>query len=165
MKYYMSMHSFIFVFYKTNKKNVWKKRWFLSNLSVSTTIKSNFSIGFFAVYRKKVKLTFFSIFGKEDNIDTDNDKLAEIYFNMVYPHSVIVSVACLLLPSWKSSHSPIVPLVRGIQFVSKALLASYWDHSAGRRCSSKIKPASPRGPSEENTFLRQTLKPNSNAKL
>lgn len=41
---------------------------------------------------------------------------------MVYPHSVIVSVACLLLPSWKSSHSPIVPLVRGIQFVSKALL-------------------------------------------
>lgn len=62
---------------------------------------------------------------------TDDNKLTEIHYNVFYLHVVIVSVVCPLLQSWKSSYSLIVPSVRGIRFVSKALLASYGDFAAG----------------------------------
>lgn len=159
----MSMHSFICcVLIKQIKSLTWQKK-----------RSDSFPIYLFPqpwkvipVYfcqmekKKEVKLTFFHIWKGRQYRHRDNDKLTEIYFNMVYPHSVIVSVACLLLASWKSSRSPIAPLVRGIQFVSKALLASYWDHNAGRCCSSKIKLVSPRCPSEKTH-----IEPNSEAKL
>lgn len=73
------------------------------------------------------------------------------------PHAIILSVVCSLLSSWMSSWFPAVPLVRGMQFILKALLASNWDAADGWCCSSKIKLASPAICQTTHT-LKQTRK-------
>lgn len=62
-----------------------------------------------------------------------------MYSSMVFPHAIILRVVCPLLPSLNSSCSSTVPLVGDVQFVSKALLANYWDCTARWCCSSKFK--------------------------
>lgn len=113
---------------------------------------------------KKVKLTCFSYLIITGN-NIDHDKLTKMYFNMFSPRAIILSVVCPLLSSWKSSCFPTVPLVRHIhvQFVFKALVASYWDCTGRWCCSSKIKLVFP-DIYQRKHILKQTLKPNQNIK-
>lgn len=65
----------------------------------------------------------------------DDDKLTEMHLKMVF--YTCHNTECGW-PFTSLMEVIIVPLVRGVQFVSRALLASYCDRTAGCCCSSKI---------------------------